>query len=131
MSTFINEKNLPKLPLPDLQKTLEEMEDSLKPLYYADGYYKHPLHPEESSELHENIEKFLHSNAAVKLQEKLKMFDRFNGCYLDKLHLDINNHTSTKEIQDDVLPRNPFLILAEDATSDISQAVRSLSLIHI
>lgn len=125
MSTFINEKNLPKLPLPDLQKTLEEMEDSLKPLYYADGYYKHPLHPEESSELHENIEKFLHSNAAVKLQEKLKMFDRFNGCYLDKLHLDINNHTSTKEIQDDVLPRNPFLILAEDATSDISQAVRS------
>ncbi|CDO93743.1 unnamed protein product [Kluyveromyces dobzhanskii CBS 2104] len=124
MSTFVDEQTLPKLPLPDLQRTLKEMEGSLKPLYYADGYYKHPLHPEESSELHRNIDAFLKSEAAAKLQEKLKVFDRFNGCYLDKLHLDINNHSSTKEIQDDVLPRNPFLILAEDADPEISQAER-------
>ena len=124
MPTFSNEKSLPKLPLPELKKTLKEMVESVKPLYYADGYYKHPLHPEESDVLLENMKEFSNSSAAAKLQEKLKMFDRFNGCYLDKLHLDINNHTSTKEIQDDVLPRNPFLILAEDANYDIPQAVR-------
>lgn len=123
-STFINEKDLPKLPLPDLHQSLVEMEESLKPLYYADGYYKHPLHPEESNELHENIKTFMSSKAAAKLQDKLAIFDRFNGCYLDRLHLDINNHTSTKEIQDDVLPRNPFLVLAEDADTSISQAAR-------
>lgn len=125
MSTFAYEKTLPKLPLPELGKTLSEMENSLKPLYYADGYYKHPLHPQESIQLCTNLNSFSTSTAGQKLQDKLKMFDRFNNCYLDRLHLDINNHTSTKEIQDDVLPRNPFLILAEDADQEITQVERS------
>lgn len=124
MTTFSAEDSLPKLPLPELQPTFSQLEQSLKPLHFADGYYRHPLYPEESSTLSASISEFIKSEAAAKLQEKLKHFNKANACYLDTLHLDINNHTSTKEIQDDVLPRNPFLVLAEDAVPDVTQEDR-------
>ena len=43
--------------------------------------------------------------------------------------MDINNNTLS-DGQDDVLPRNPFLVLAEDTVPEISQADRSAVLVH-
>ncbi|KAL3229759.1 Uncharacterized protein RNJ44_01895 [Nakaseomyces bracarensis] len=128
--TFSHEESLPKLPLPELGSTFEQLKASLEPLYYADGYYQHPLDPEQIQSLSSTLSDFAKSEAAQKLQDKLKEFDTQNSCYLDKLHLDINNQTSSKEVADDVLPRNPFLILADDAVVDITQAERSAVLVH-
>ncbi|CCD26938.1 carnitine O-acetyltransferase YAT2 NDAI_0J00460 [Naumovozyma dairenensis CBS 421] len=128
--TFQYENSLPNLPLPELDATLESLKKSLEPLYYADGYYKHPLDPIQIEQLTSSLNAFVSSDAASKLQSKLKSYYENNDCYLDKLHLDINNHTSTTEINDDILPRNPFLVLADDAIPDISQADRSAVLVH-
>lgn len=127
--TFTFEKDLPKLPLPDIGQSLQELKESLQPLYYADGYYKHPLDPEQLRNFSNDISVFLESDAATKLQSKLETFHDINECYLDNLHLDINNNY-TKGIQDDVLPRNPFLVLADDAVPDIAQSDRSAVLVH-
>lgn len=129
VGTFTYEKQLPKLPLPDLDRTLADLKSSLQPLYYADGYYKHPLEPEQLENFSNDVKAFLKSDVATKLQCKLMEFDAANDCYLDNLHLDINNNTS-RDNQDDVLPRNPFLVLADDALPEISQADRSAVLVH-
>lgn len=128
--TFSHEDSLPKLPLPELRSTFEQLKSSLEPLYYADGYYQHPLDPEQIESLSTTLNEFAESDVAKKLQDKLKEFDSQNSCYLDKLHLDINNQTSSKEVADDVLPRNPFLIIADDAVVEITQAERSAVLVH-
>lgn len=128
--TFAYESKLPKLPLPVVEETLDHLKKSLEPLYYADGYYKHPLDPEHIKELSNVLEEFSKSNAASALQSKLREFYDTNDSYLDKLHLDINNHTSTREISDDILPRNPFLIIADDAIPDITQGERAACLVH-
>lgn len=129
VGTFTYERDLPKLPLPSLEETLNELHCSLEPLHYADGYYNHPLNPEQLENFSEAVKEFLASDAAAKLQGKLWEFDSVNDNYLDDLHLDINNNTLS-DVQDDVLPRNPFLVLAEDAVPEISQADRSAVLVH-
>lgn len=129
-STFFYEGSLPKLPLPDLDETLSQLKKSLEPLYYADGYYKHPLDQEQLNILSDSLSTFLDSKTAQKLQEKLIQFDNEYDCYLDKLHLDINNHTSTTDVADDVLPRNPFLVLADDAIPGILQVDHAAVLVH-
>lgn len=128
--TFKHEAELPKLPLPKLGETLLHLKESLEPLYYADGYYQHPLDPEQIEDLSSIIKNFEKNPVSEKLQSKLQDYHDSRDCYLDELHLDINNHTSTREIQDDVLPRNPFLVLADDALPNISQADRSAVLVH-
>ena len=130
VGTFAHEDGLPKLPLPPLDKTLEHLKRSLEPLYYADGYYKHPLDPRNVKSLAESIADFGGSAVASKLQDKLKAYASTEDSYLEKLHLDVNNHSSTTDVQDDILPRNPFLILADDAVKGISQADRSAVLVH-
>lgn len=129
-STFAHEENLPNLPLPDLNDTIDHLKKSLEPLYYADGYYKHPLDPQQIITLNDILDKFKSSNVAQILQKKLSQFSIEDDSYLDKLHLDVNNHVGTKAIQDDILPRNPFLILADDAIPDINQVDRSAVLVH-
>lgn len=128
--TFVHEENLPKLPLPDINDTLDHLKKSLEPLYYADGYHKHPLYPQQISHLHDILNDFKESKVATVLQKKLKQFHMENDSYLDNLHLDINNHIGTKNIQNDILPRNPFLILADDAIPDIIQVERASVLVH-
>lgn len=128
--TFKHEEELPKLPLPNLSDTLQRLKESLEPLYYADGYYQHPLDPEQIETLSSIIKNFEKNSVSEKLQSKLQSYHDSRDCYLDELHLDINNQTSTREIQDDVLPRNPFLVLADDALSNITQADRSAVLVH-
>ncbi|CAL9729784.1 carnitine O-acetyltransferase Yat2p [Monosporozyma unispora] len=128
--TFAHEDFLPNLPLPTLDETLVHLKKSLEPLYYADGYYKHPLDPKQISHLDEILNNFKSSNVATILQSTLSKFQLENDSYLDNLHLDVNNHIGTKTIQDDILPRNPFLILADDAIPDINQIDRSAVLVH-
>ena len=130
VGTFAHEGALPKLPLPPLDKTLDHLKRSLEPLYYADGYYKHPLDPKNVKSLSESIADFGGSAVAQKLQSKLKQYSDNYDSYLEKLHLDVNNHSSATDVQDDILPRNPFLILADDAVKGISQADRSAVLVH-
>ncbi|CCF56352.1 hypothetical protein KAFR_0B00530 [Kazachstania africana CBS 2517] len=128
--TFEFEDSLPKLPLPDLRDTLTYLKKSLEPLYYADGYYKHPLDPRQIKALDEILSNFEKSIASRKLHAKLAHYHETENSYLDKLHLDINNHTSTREVHDDILPRNPFLILSDDPLTDIPQADRAAVLVH-
>ena len=130
VQTFAYEESLPKLPLPQLSKTLHHLKKSLEPLYYADGYYKHPLDPRTIHDLSQCIQDFETSTVAEKLQNKLNEYHSSQSSYLDKLHLDINNHTAATDIQDDILPRNPFLILADDAVKGIDQADRAAVLLH-
>ncbi|AET41049.1 carnitine O-acetyltransferase YAT2 Ecym_7201 [Eremothecium cymbalariae DBVPG len=124
-STFSNEDSLPKLPLPKLETTLTRLAEGLKPFQYADSNYQHPLDPVKTSELALAIDNFLNSTAAKKLQAKLEEFHRSSACYLDKLHFDINNHMAEKELSQDILPRNPFLILADDTIDDVAQEARA------
>ncbi|EDO18383.1 hypothetical protein Kpol_1013p55 [Vanderwaltozyma polyspora DSM 70294] len=130
MTTFEFEQSLPHLPLPDLGETLDQLKKSLEPLYYADGYYKNPLDPGQISDLSFGLESFYNSSAASKLQEKLNEFHASLDCYLDNLYLDINNNSCAAEVGDDVLPRNPFLILNDDAVSDIQQTERASFLVN-
>ena len=130
VKTFEFEDNLPKLPLPTLSKTLSHLKKSLEPLYYADGYYKHPLDPQTIHDLSQSINNFKESNVAKKLQNILEIYHNEQSSYLDKLHLDINNHINSTDIQDDILPRNPFLILKDDAIDNITQFDRAATLVH-
>ncbi|QLQ78609.1 hypothetical protein HG537_0A08560 [Torulaspora globosa] len=128
IGTFTYEENLPKLPLPKLKRTLEEFERSLQPLYCSDGYCNR-AEAEQLREFAKGVDEFAKSEVAEKLQSKLREFDAENDCYLDNIHLDINNDTF-RDGQDDVLPRNPFLVLADDAQPEISQADRSAVLVY-
>lgn len=120
----MDEHTLPKLPLPSVQDTLQHVKRSLEPLYYADGYYKHPLDPQHVEQLQAIIADFQQSPVAVKLQDTLAQFARDHGSYLDPLQLDQGTSGN------DILPRNPFLILADDALPQISQVDRSAVLVH-
>lgn len=129
--TFDNEKELPNLPLPDLHSTLNHILHSLEPLNVNDGYYIHFNDVNKNfDQLKKLINNFNNSKVADILQSTLQKFYLKNDSYLDNLHLDINNHSATKEIENDILPRNPFLILADDALNNISQIDRSAVLIH-
>lgn len=127
VGTFTYEQSLPKLPLPKLKTTLEEFERSLQPLYCSDGYCNR-AEAEQLREFAKGVDEFSKSEVAEKLQSKLREFDAENDCYLDNIHLDINNNTF-RDGQDDLLPRNPFLVLADDAQPEISQADRSAVLV--
>ncbi|SCV02109.1 LAMI_0G15984g1_1 [Lachancea mirantina] len=124
MREFTDEHGLPKLPLASLERTFAELEECIKPLWFADGYYKHPLDPEHAYDLSGKITDFLKSSVSTKLQRKLEEFYGSKKCYFDGLHLDIDGYLGT-DGHHDVLPRNPFLVLAEDAVPDISQAERA------
>lgn len=128
VGTFAHEHGLPKLPLPDLSGTLRELSRSLQPLYVSDNGSSHVV-VEQLEEFDRDVDRFSGSAAAQKLQRKLQEFDKSNDCYLDNIHLDINN-SSLRDGQDDVLPRNPFLVLADDAQPEILQADRSAVLVH-
>lgn len=124
VGTFDFEDILPKMPLPDISETFKQLEQSLRPLRYTNGLSAY-------SEYHNNdtnfefLSIFANSDCGKKLQEKLKELHKDSACYLDKLHLDINNQTSTVEIRDNVLPRNPFFVLADDAIADMNQQNRA------
>lgn len=83
--TFKHEAELPKLPLPKLGETLLHLKESLEPLYYADGYYQHPLDPEQIEDLSSIIKNFEKNPVSEKLQSKLQDYHDSRDCYLDEL----------------------------------------------
>ncbi|SCV06212.1 LANO_0H24564g1_1 [Lachancea nothofagi CBS 11611] len=124
-ATFSYENLLPVLPVPDLNSTFEQLEECIKPLNVAEGYHRHPLRAEKGYILYQAISRFLKSDVAQKLQGKLQELTQHEPQFLDDLQLDIYNHALTREIEGDVLPRNPFLVLSEDAVEGISQQDRA------
>lgn len=128
-STFAHESTLSQLPLPSADRTLNQLQDSLRPLYFADGYYKPPMNAIKLQEFGHNIKGFLNSKLCNKLRLALEDYHNSNNCYLDNLHLDINNNSS-RELENDVLPRNPFLLLEDDILPKVSQVDRSTVLVH-
>ena len=67
VETFTYEKDFPSYQFP-IWKKLNELHRSLEPLYYADGYYNHPLEPEQLEKFSGAVQEFLLSDAAVKLR---------------------------------------------------------------
>ncbi|KAH3672735.1 hypothetical protein WICMUC_004141 [Wickerhamomyces mucosus] len=97
-NTFINEGDLPSLPVPTLQASLNQLEQSLQPL----------LAENEKDSLKGKINQFLSSPISSILQNHLLKFQRNETCYLNHLnqdHILIDHHQ---------LPRNPFLVLEND-----------------
>ncbi|SCU77493.1 LADA_0A00738g1_1 [Lachancea dasiensis] len=129
-ATFELEDTLPTLPLPDLNSTFEQLEESIKPLNVADGYHRPLRCVENGYKLYKAVSTFLVSEAAQKLQTKLQELNHKGSHQLDDLQLDIYNHSLTREVEGDVLPRNPFLLLAEDADENISQHDRAAVLCY-
>ncbi|AEY95234.1 FABR172Wp [Eremothecium gossypii FDAG1] len=119
--TFAHETRLRKLPLPGLRSTASLLTATLEPFHSGGTHDGGGADVELASYLGSLAD----SSGALKLQAKLEEFDKHSACYLDRLHLNIHNHVAGKEISQDILPRNPFLVLAEDAEIDISQEDRA------
>ncbi|SCU85257.1 LAME_0D00694g1_1 [Lachancea meyersii CBS 8951] len=123
--TFDLEHLIPVLPIPDLDSTFEQLEACMKPLNVADGYYKHFLQAGNYYQLYRAVSRFLKSKVAQKLQSKVRELNELSSHVLDSLQLDTFSHALTAEIEGDVLPRNPFLVLSPDALEGISQQNRA------
>ncbi|SCU85629.1 LAFA_0D16798g1_1 [Lachancea sp. 'fantastica'] len=128
--TFEFEHQIPVLPIPDLGSTFEQLETCIKPLNVADGYHRHHQHAENEYKLYSAISRFLKSEVAQKLQSKLLELNLQGSDLLDSSQLDIYSHALTREIEGDVLPRNPFLVLSPDAVEGIEQHDRAAVLCH-
>ncbi|KAH9200489.1 hypothetical protein LQ764DRAFT_95410 [Zygosaccharomyces rouxii] len=129
VSTYAWESSLSQLPLPDVSRTLGQLQDSLTPLYFSDGYYRAPMDHEKLQEFSHSVKDFLNSKLCDKLQSTLESYRTSSNCYLDSLPLEINNN-STRELENDVLPRNPLLMLEDDILPKVSQVDRSAILAH-
>ncbi|CEP60761.1 carnitine O-acetyltransferase YAT2 LALA0_S01e18338g [Lachancea lanzarotensis] len=128
--TFEFEHQIPVLPIPDLKSTFEQLEACLKPLNVADGYHKDLQHAENEYKLYRAISRFLNSEVAQKLHSKLLELNLRGSHLLGSSQLDMYSHALTREIEGDVLPRNPFLILSPDAVEGIEQHERAAVLCH-
>ncbi|GAV53561.1 hypothetical protein ZYGR_0AK00630 [Zygosaccharomyces rouxii] len=126
--TLEYESSLSRLPLPNASRTLEQLQDSLKPLYFSDGYYRPPMDHEKLQEFSRCIKDFLNSELCDKLQSTLENYHASSSCYLDSLHLD--NNYFARDLGNDVLPRNPLLLLEDDILPKVSQVDRSAVLVH-
>lgn len=123
--TFEFEDKLPKLPVPLLMATTQQLLTALKPL----------LSPEEFDLLIGESTEFINNELINLIQKHLVALQENENvaCYLDVVH---NNVTPAiyGESRGDVLPRNPYLILEEDPYSKTinppNQAQRAANLIN-
>lgn len=125
MSTYQYESSLPRLPIPQLSATVNQILVAIKPLLSSDEY----------SELLNESTQFLNDDTVNLIQSHLiKANDNPNQtCYLNSIN-DETNPGIYGELRGDILPRNPFLILQEDPYSKFmnppNQSQRSASLIN-
>lgn len=103
-STFQNEEKLPKLPLPSLESTLENLIQLLKPLV---------SHKEYLRLLDESIN-FLNNKNLKAVQLHLLKSHKINKCYLEGEGITANSPGIYGELRGSTLPRNPFFILEND-----------------
>ncbi|PYI08685.1 carnitine acetyl transferase [Aspergillus sclerotiicarbonarius CBS 121057] len=113
--TFANQDSLPKLPIPDLEKTCKKYLDALGPLQT----------PREQDETRAAVQDFLKSEGPI-LQEKLKTYASSKTSYIEQFWYDSYlNYDSPV-----VLNLNPFFLLEDDPTpARNNQVTRAASLV--
>lgn len=123
--TFEYEELLPKLPVPSLESTSEQVLRALKPL----------LTTEEYAELEEESYKFEANSTIQLIQKHLEEVSKNPsiGCYLNSIN-DETHPGIYGELKGEILPRNPYLILENDPYSKtlnpLNQAQRAATLIN-
>ncbi|KAK0740870.1 Choline/Carnitine o-acyltransferase-domain-containing protein [Schizothecium vesticola] len=113
--TFAQQDKLPKLPIPDLQKTCERYLQALKPLQS----------PREHADTRHAVQEFLNGEGLV-LNEKLKNYAEGKTSYIEQFwydsYLNFDNPV--------VLNLNPFFLLEDDPTpARNNQVTRAASLV--
>lgn len=120
-----SEKEVPRLPVPVLSESLQQVLVALKPLLTA----------EENDELLEEVSAFLANENIQLIQQHLQAASENSSvtCYLNA----VNGETYPGiygDLRDGTLPRNPFLVLEEDpyamTINPPNQAQRAASLVN-
>ncbi|OWB67175.1 hypothetical protein B5S30_g2531 [[Candida] boidinii] len=121
--TYAYEDTLPKLPVPSLASTSEQILDSIKPLISEDDYNR----------LVNESMNFLNSNSINLLQNYLIKSSDNSDCYLDAEGISTTTPGIYGELRGNTLPRNPFFILEDDPLAKTamppSQAFRASVLV--
>ncbi|KAG7195084.1 uncharacterized protein KQ657_004200 [Scheffersomyces spartinae] len=124
--TFEHEENVPKLPVPTLTLTVQQLLEVLEPL----------LSSEEYAEVFREATSFMSNKTVLTAQKHLESIYKLDPELTNYLNF-VNGETAPGiygELKNDILPRNPYLILEEDPYSKTlhppSQAERSASLIN-
>lgn len=123
--TFENEAKLPKIPVPLLVSTTQQLLGSLKPLMPQEDY----------SDIVSEATEFVSDSLINLIQKHLEAIAE-NDKYPNYLNFVNNDMTPSiyGEIRGDILPRNPYLILEEDPYSKTinppNQAQRAANLIN-
>lgn len=126
MEEFLQyEKDLPKLPVPSLNSSVQQVLTALKPL----------VTDEEYGEVFEEASRFLTDDGILLAQAHLEAAAKNDSisCYLNA----VNGESYPGvygDLRGDILPRNPYLVLEEDPYSQTinppNQAQRAASLIN-
>ncbi|OWB73960.1 hypothetical protein B5S31_g3729 [[Candida] boidinii] len=121
--TYAYEDTLPRLPVPSLSSTSEQILDSIKPLISEDDYNR----------LINESMNFLNSNSINLLQNYLIKSSINSDCYLDAEGISNTTPGIYGELRGNTLPRNPFFILEDDPLAKTalppSQAFRASVLV--
>ncbi|KAI0463525.1 hypothetical protein LJB42_002525 [Komagataella kurtzmanii] len=122
--TFDHELALPKLPVPALVSTAEQILHSLKPI----------VSPEEYKLLVAQNSDFINSKTIRAIQARLVRSYEKNDCYLDAEGISTTTPGTYGELRGKTLPRNPFFVLEDDPLSKTvvppTQASRASALIR-
>lgn len=124
--TFEREEDVPKLPVPTLTLTVQQLLEVLEPL----------LSSEEFAEVFSEATSFMSNKTVLLAQKHLENIYKLDPELTNYLNF-VNGETAPGiygELKNDILPRNPYLILEEDPYSKTlhppTQADRSASLIN-
>lgn len=108
--TFEREDSLSKLPLPDVQKSVFQALEALKPM----------TSEEDFKQIVGNAESFVNSIQAKTLQAHLKKLADDNDNYLNSDGIASTTSNVYGDLRGQTLPRNPFFILEDDPMKNIS-----------
>ncbi|TID23217.1 hypothetical protein CANINC_003234 [Pichia inconspicua] len=96
--TFEREDSLPKLPLPEIEKSIFQALEALKPLISEDDFHN----------VVEKAETFVASNQAKTLQSHLQKLADENNNYLNSDAIASTTSNVYGDLRGQTLPRNPF-----------------------
>lgn len=104
-STFEFEESLPHLPVPPLTSTITQLLTALKPL----------LSPEDYAALLNDSKEFVDNEYLNLIQQHLTDASKNpnHSCYLNSINDEVNPGIYG-ELNNEILPRNPYLVLEED-----------------
>lgn len=108
--TFEREDSLPQLPLPELENSVLQALNALKPL----------LSDIQFDQLVQKAEIFINSNQAKILQSHLLKCSETNNNYLNSEGISSTTSNVYGDLRGQTLPRNPFFILEDDPIKSIS-----------